>query len=421
MKFRKASGIILRSIYTVQAFVIAAQLDMDLQWDWGVVFTLVWIYLSTSITHTFVLCVLLIGNNVATLIRYILQGGPSYEFIVEELTTCFWKLLYSELDVPILIGSFAVFSAVQGDYDNQTLKISAIVAFCASIVIIIYTAAKFDLIIQHVELYHVIEILECPTEEEEEVVEESGPVVKIELQVEKKEKHFVKVAGSYFVPLEKDLVATNNERKKKVKNLFFSYFRTIKRKGSQINEQDAKLDKQADLASLRRGREYLDQKIGNLKEVKKLSSNSAIAAVPKLNGLLAIASTIMSNRNTDRKEKIDFEAIHELKRDRGWAMSVRNNRPSHSEKSISDSKRHNNDEKLCYICYENTVNAILMDCGHAGVCFECACKLIEKKNECMECRARVDEIVRFDINPILEDIHKGLEFRKVVIIKPTAV
>jgi len=66
--------------------------------------------------------------------------------------------------------------------------------------------------------------------------------------------------------------------------------------------------------------------------------------------------------------------------------------------TTSDTKvsLQNKDENLCYICENNVSNAILTECGHSGVCCDCAIKSIEQKNECMECRNPVKAIYKIE-------------------------
>lgn len=47
------------------------------------------------------------------------------------------------------------------------------------------------------------------------------------------------------------------------------------------------------------------------------------------------------------------------------------------------------DEGLCYICFANPSNCIYLDCGHGGVCLECAIDSIKKNNVCSLCREKV--------------------------------
>lgn len=52
-------------------------------------------------------------------------------------------------------------------------------------------------------------------------------------------------------------------------------------------------------------------------------------------------------------------------------------------------------EQLCFICYERTANSIFMNCGHGGVCFDCAKETWNKKSSCITCRERISEVIKY--------------------------
>ncbi|CAD8168388.1 unnamed protein product [Paramecium octaurelia] len=52
----------------------------------------------------------------------------------------------------------------------------------------------------------------------------------------------------------------------------------------------------------------------------------------------------------------------------------------------------------CIICCEKQANAVLMKCGHGGICYECAFESAQKSRECFLCRQRVIEIYEIDQN-----------------------
>ena len=68
------------------------------------------------------------------------------------------------------------------------------------------------------------------------------------------------------------------------------------------------------------------------------------------------------------------------------------------EKEPFQSSKDTNDEgpKLCSICCLITPNAIFMNCGHGGVCFECACMLWFKNKKCFYCRSEVLMILKYE-------------------------
>ena len=71
---------------------------------------------------------------------------------------------------------------------------------------------------------------------------------------------------------------------------------------------------------------------------------------------------------------------------------------------------------LCYICYTNEANAVMMNCGHGGVCYDCSVEFLLKKGECMECRSQVKHVVKIDRQPKLNNIVIGYELGKLTSI-----
>lgn len=48
---------------------------------------------------------------------------------------------------------------------------------------------------------------------------------------------------------------------------------------------------------------------------------------------------------------------------------------------------------VCWICYEGPREAVLMECGHGGVCYECAKRIYRKKGRlCPICRQRITSV-----------------------------
>lgn len=54
-------------------------------------------------------------------------------------------------------------------------------------------------------------------------------------------------------------------------------------------------------------------------------------------------------------------------------------------------------EQLCFICYDQVPEAILLECGHAGLCVTCAMQLLERRPgqaQCAICRSNISCVVR---------------------------
>jgi len=63
-------------------------------------------------------------------------------------------------------------------------------------------------------------------------------------------------------------------------------------------------------------------------------------------------------------------------------------------------------ENLCFICCQKKADAVNLDCGHGGMCIECAQEAWKKQNNCVTCRKVISKVAK--INMV-----KGLELGKV--------
>lgn len=64
------------------------------------------------------------------------------------------------------------------------------------------------------------------------------------------------------------------------------------------------------------------------------------------------------------------------------------------------------DDTLCTICYSQKSNTVLLDCGHGGICIDCATDTMKKNNHCLFCRARVVQIIEIDTNEVKRGLFK---------------
>ncbi len=70
--------------------------------------------------------------------------------------------------------------------------------------------------------------------------------------------------------------------------------------------------------------------------------------------------------------------------------------------SLNEKFKQQQEENFCYICEVNASNAILTECGHGGICCECARQVVEQKSICMACRKPVQAIYKID-NKAIQD------------------
>ena len=51
--------------------------------------------------------------------------------------------------------------------------------------------------------------------------------------------------------------------------------------------------------------------------------------------------------------------------------------------------------KDCSICYTETSNVVILNCGHGGLCSICMSSMLQKKRECPLCRATIEECLEY--------------------------
>ena len=70
-------------------------------------------------------------------------------------------------------------------------------------------------------------------------------------------------------------------------------------------------------------------------------------------------------------------------------------------KSPSAEDEDDEDEDLCAICFTGPRDAVLLECGHGGICYACAKRCLRKKGrECPMCRAPVDQVVQIRLDGV---------------------
>lgn len=64
------------------------------------------------------------------------------------------------------------------------------------------------------------------------------------------------------------------------------------------------------------------------------------------------------------------------------------------------------DDGLCQICFSCPANTVLLDCGHGGICLDCAIDSMKKNNYCIFCREKVVQIIEIEANEIRNGLFK---------------
>ncbi len=60
----------------------------------------------------------------------------------------------------------------------------------------------------------------------------------------------------------------------------------------------------------------------------------------------------------------------------------------------------------------NQADAVIMQCGHGGVCYECGKQMLLKGSDlqrCHLCREFIEQVLKIDINTIFKDYIRVIE------------
>ncbi|CAD8181833.1 unnamed protein product [Paramecium octaurelia] len=61
---------------------------------------------------------------------------------------------------------------------------------------------------------------------------------------------------------------------------------------------------------------------------------------------------------------------------------------------------------ICIVCYERGPNAVFMNCGHGGTCYQCAIDIWKQKTVCYLCRNKIEYILKVDLEDRYGDLFK---------------
>lgn len=82
-----------------------------------------------------------------------------------------------------------------------------------------------------------------------------------------------------------------------------------------------------------------------------------------------------------------------------------------SEKTQKDEKESQfggDEDNLCYICFSDPPNCLFLECGHGGVCLNCAIDTMRNSNFCTLCRTEISQILEIDDKEVRKGIYKVL-------------
>lgn len=94
--------------------------------------------------------------------------------------------------------------------------------------------------------------------------------------------------------------------------------------------------------------------------------------------------------------------------------------PSVGDALAPNEERPDASDALCWICFEGPRDAVLLECGHGGICFACAQRCFKKKGRiCPMCRQPVTQVVHIQLDDDAPEADRNRGGGGVVRVKQT--
>ncbi|CAD8204337.1 unnamed protein product [Paramecium octaurelia] len=100
----------------------------------------------------------------------------------------------------------------------------------------------------------------------------------------------------------------------------------------------------------------------------------------------------------------------DLMTERGQTKKILQTTEVESKQLQDNQNKLNESNQKCIICCENPPNAVLMICGHGGICYKCGLEMAQKSKECFLCRQKI--VFIYEISNFNDDLMKVVTITK---------
>jgi len=388
-KGTKETKIILRIFFLVQIFMFTLKVDGRLEWNWLSTVWLVLLIFGFSGVSCLIHGLILIFGLARCFRDPIYPGMRSFTQFIGVV----WSFMIAGMSIIVLCGyikaSISDFDNLQTDFIRNCAKVGQ--ALCIFVIVQTFlfrkTLAKFNEYFARADIRSIIQNQIAPEPE------------KVVILNEKVKTYLLMISSTYFIELKNGFKLQSSERLAKIKE---NTQRQRSRSRVVRRASNSPLIASQNINDLKKEKEILDKK---LSPFIKLENN------PSMIGREMKAKNIVDNNNLTLQHELSIkEDLNIMKHCLSEGASIFASEMGQSEE---------NENGQCYVCFDNEANAVMMDCGHGGVCYDCATEFLLKKRECMECRGKVNRLIKLNGRPQLKNIVISHELGKLISEKPT--
>ncbi|CAD8124493.1 unnamed protein product [Paramecium sonneborni] len=116
-------------------------------------------------------------------------------------------------------------------------------------------------------------------------------------------------------------------------------------------------------------------------------------------------------RQTTKEDLLQSsQKLTELMTERGQTKKILQSVEIETKQIQVNQNKINESNQKCIICCDNPPNAVLMICGHGGICYKCGLEMAQKNKECFLCRQQI--VFIYEISNFNDDLMKVVTITK---------
>ncbi|EAS06668.2 zinc finger, C3HC4 type (RING finger) protein (macronuclear) [Tetrahymena thermophila SB210] len=383
--------LLLRIYAVTQCLLFSVQFDSIVNWSWVSIFLPSWILLSSLGFYIFGLTILFLCS------LYYCLVGQTDKYQIKGLMWCLMVSIH-------VVGNSLFFLLGLMDYyqegNIQTLRYCSAALITGSVISSIYTVACSDDLEIFIALAnseslfsgsHQVHVEGANQRDEENQDnnhdnQSNNSNLEQEMQVPNLAPPNFPLPQNQIKPKKVKIIKTTKQIPSSIPQFLIRFSSTYFMK-SDVNKEVA-----AHLEQIRKDKKNkIDQK-QNEEEKKKLSQRNS-------------ETKSKQNRPSTISQNNAFEDLNLPKTSQKIEGNMQEDLPqTNKENKQTDRSRH--DSKLtsqpscqqCLVCFDNQPDSVILECGHGGLCNQCALDIWKKTGECYLCRQTISKIVQIDIN-----------------------
>jgi len=365
-----------RLAFTIQILMIMQKIEGNLALPWMFTLGPIWINLMIIVFYWVLVCLILI--LMCLLGSFDINIYPNMTRS-QQILGFFWYFLFCGLGVVSCFILAGAVLAVDYGYTKTLMMTSLHIGVCLAFFNLLFTLFFYR------KLHNFLRKFLIEDEDYRVGLGLKKDEIPMKIKTEKKKMYLVMLSPTYFLPLKKSFLIKDKKNLDYIKQAIMKF--RSHRQGKDINYHLNKF-----VSNSASENDPLTKQDKNLR--KKEYKPSKFKQRP-------YSPLQKSNPTQELNDKDLYFSDGEIDYYEDRELKAFNN------------KQHS--VPLCYICCEKAANAVMMDCGHGGICYTCAINYIKQKRQCMECRRPSIHILKVSyISSNLRNVIKAEEVSEVM-------